>query len=76
MEDLKLLQYFSIHNHTEYSNLRLADCNIKFEKLIEEAKRLKLQGVCITDHECLSGHIKAIQLAKQIKQAIKETNNL
>lgn len=72
MEDLKLLQYFSIHNHTEYSNLRLADCNIKLEQLIKEAERLNLRGVCITDHECLSGHIKAIQLAKEIRETNKD----
>ena len=61
------LDFFSIHNHTEYSNLRLVDCNIKLKLLIDEAMKMGLKGVCITDHECISGHIQAIQIAKELK---------
>ena len=53
--------YFSIHNHTEYSNLRLLDCVNKVETLIQYAYDLGLDGICITDHETLSGHIKALK---------------
>ena len=57
--------YFSIHNHTEYSNLRLLDCINKVEDLIQYAFDLGLEGVCITDHETLSAHIKALKYYKQ-----------
>lgn len=57
--------YFSIHNHTEYSNLRLLDCINKVEDLIQYAFDLGLTGVCITDHEAVSAHIKALKFYKQ-----------
>lgn len=57
--------YFSIHNHTEYSNLRLLDCINKVEDLIQYAYDLGLSGICITDHESLSAHIKALKFYKE-----------
>ena len=27
--------YFNCHNHTEYSNLRLKDCNIRVKTLVD-----------------------------------------
>ena len=62
------LQPFLCHNHSEYSNLRLADCNIKLDKLIDYAVELGLKGIAITDHECLSGHIQAIQKIKELRE--------
>ena len=59
------MSYFSIHNHTEYSNLRLLDCINKVEDLIQYAFDLGLSGLCITDHEALSAHIKALKFYKQ-----------
>lgn len=58
------MSYFSIHNHTEYSNLRLLDCINKVEDLIQYAYDLGLEGICITDHEALSAHIKALKFYK------------
>lgn len=58
------MSYFSIHNHTEYSNLRLLDCINKVEDLIQYAHDLGLEGICITDHEALSAHIKALKFYK------------
>ena len=62
------MDYFSIHNHTEYSNLRLLDCINKVEDLIDYAHQIGLSGVCITDHEALSAHIKALKYVKKKKQ--------
>lgn len=53
--------FTSIHNHTECSNLRISDCTIKVPTLIDEAIRLGYKGVCITDHEAISGHIRFMQ---------------
>lgn len=60
--------YFGIHNHTEYSNLRLLDSTNKLTKLIDTAIDLGLSGIAITDHESLSGHIKAIQYQKKLNE--------
>ena len=49
---------------TEYSNLRLLDCINKVEDLIQYAFDLGLSGVCITDHEALSAHVKALKFYK------------
>lgn len=53
------MTYFSIHNHTCYSNLRLIDSINKPEDLLDYAVELELAGVAITDHESLSAHLKA-----------------
>lgn len=60
-----LRRYFSIHNHTEYSNLRLLDSINKVRLMFDRAIELGLQGFAITDHECLSAHIQAIQIYKE-----------
>ena len=43
--------FFNCHNHTMYSNLRLLDCIIKPQDLIDRAIQLGLSGIAITDHE-------------------------
>ena len=53
------MNYTSIHNHTEYSNLKLIDSINKVEELIQYAFDLGLNGVAITDHDSISGHVKA-----------------
>jgi DNA polymerase-3 subunit alpha len=60
--------YFGIHNHTYYSNIRLLDSINRPKKLIDKAIELGLNGIVITDHECLSGHMEVNQYAKEIKE--------
>lgn len=62
------MSYFNLHTHTEYSNLRLLDSTNKLKKLIDKAIELGLNGVAITDHDSVSGHIKAIQRQKKLKE--------
>ena len=57
-----------IHDHTRYSNLRLRDALATPEQLINRALELGLKGISISDHEALSGHIKANQYAQKIKE--------
>ena len=59
-------KYFSIHNHTHYSNIRLLDCIIKPANLIKYAMELGLSGVCITDHECLSASMEVNKIYKEL----------
>lgn len=55
----------SIHNHSQYSNLRLRDCIIKEEDLVKYAVELGHKVVGITDHECLSSWVKVENLIKK-----------
>lgn len=60
------MDYFNIHNHTEYSNIYLsADSINKVDKLIDRAKELGLRGIAITDHGVISAHVKALQYYKK-----------
>ena len=49
------------------SNIRMLDCIIKEDKLIDYALELGLTGVAITDHESVSGYIKALKYMKSLK---------
>lgn len=57
----------SLHCHTQYSNLRLRDCIIKENELIDYAIELNHEVVAITDHESISNHIKIEKYYKKIK---------
>ena len=65
------MSYFSIHNHTEYSSIRIIDSINKVKDLIDRAIELNLSGICITDHEVLSAHVQAIQYYKSLPDEIK-----
>lgn len=67
-----MVSYFGIHNHTEYSNLRLLDSINKPKDLIYKAKELGLTGVAITDHEALCSHIKVNKIAKELRETDPE----
>lgn len=53
--------YASLHNHTDYSNIRLLDSTNRLSNLIDNAYNKNLTAVAITDHDVLSGHVKAVQ---------------
>ncbi|WZK93724.1 DNA polymerase [Staphylococcus phage SpP] len=53
-----MTQPFLIHNHSDYSNLRLRDATNRVEDILEYALELGLPGIALTDHETLSGHVK------------------
>ena len=68
--------YFGVHNHTHYSNLRMLDCIIKENDLIDYAIKLGLSGVAITDHESVSSYIKALNYFDSLqKKALKVLEN-
>ena len=58
----------SLHNHTQYSNLRLRDCIIKEKDLIEYAVELGHEVVAITDHEAVCNAVKVEKIYKKIKK--------
>ena len=58
----------SLHNHSQYSNIRLRDCIIKEDKLVECAVELGHSVIALTDHEFTGGWLKfqeAILKAKE-----------
>lgn len=69
------MSYCSLHNHTEYSNLRLVDSINKVNKLIDRAVELNLTGLAITDHEALCSHVKAIKYRKKLLEQKKIDEN-
>lgn len=62
--------YFSLHNHSDYSNpsLGFSDSICKVKGLIQRAYDIGLQGVTITDHESLSAFIEAINYYENMKK--------
>ena len=54
----------SLHNHTDYSNIRLRDCINKIDDLLKRADELGHKAIAITDHECISSWVKVEQAAK------------
>ena len=58
----------NLHGHTDYSNIRLLDSTNTVESLIDEAIKLGHTGVAITDHESVSGHVRAIKYIKELRQ--------
>lgn len=59
----------SLHNHTEYSNLRLRDCIIRIDDALTYAEELGHSVFAFTDHESVSGWMK-------IEKAIKKHPNI
>ena len=64
--------FAELHTHSEYSNVRLIDSTIKIENLIDHAIDMGLCGIAITDHECLSSHVKAI---RHYKKKVESNDN-
>ena len=57
----------SLHSHTQYSNLRLKDCIVKENELIEYAGELGHKVVAITDHETTSCYLKAQEAWRKVQ---------
>lgn len=62
--------YFSLHNHSDYSNpsLGFSDSICKVSGLIQRAYDIGLQGVTITDHESLSSFVEALNYYESMEQ--------
>ncbi len=62
------MNYTNVHTHSEYSNIRLLDSINGITDLIDGAVESGYNGVGLTDHECLSAHVKAIKYTKEQKE--------
>lgn len=56
-----------LHCHTDASNLKLPDSINKVDQLIEAAYKKGARSLAITDHECVSNHVKAYSAVKKLK---------
>ena len=62
------MEFCGIHNHTEYSNIKLRDCIVKLPDLINRAICYGYKGIAITDHEVISGHVQALELQDSLRE--------
>ena len=60
--------HFDNHSHSWFSNLRLLDCINKPKDLIDQAIKLGLSGIAITDHETVSSWIEVNKYAKELQE--------
>lgn len=65
---MKLNYPGSLHGHSEFSNLRLRDCIIRIDDFLSYAVELGHEVIALTDHESVSGHLKALKAYKKIKE--------
>lgn len=66
--------YFNIHSHTHYSNTKILDSINTPQSLIENALKLGLSGIAITDHGLTSGWVQFEQEYSKIKEANPDFN--
>lgn len=58
----------SLHNHTEYSNLRLRDSINRIDELINYAIELGQEVIAITEHETIANALKVEKYYDKIKK--------
>lgn len=58
----------SLHNHSEYSNIRIRDSINKLNDIMWYAAKLGHEVFALTDHECVSGYVKAEDIYENIKK--------
>jgi len=60
--------YANLHSHSDFSNVRMLDSINKVDALIKYAGEIKLSGIALTDHECVSSWIDALNITKKLKE--------
>lgn len=68
MIEKNLKFYGSLHNHTDYSNLRLRDSINRYDTLIDYAIELGHEVIAITEHESVSNAVKVEKYYNKIKK--------
>jgi len=56
--------YIGLHNHTEYSNVKIIDSINRFDRMVDYAWDLNMSGLALTDHDCLSGTMQVLDIYK------------
>ena len=68
------MTYVSLHNHTDFSNIRFPDSINTVGDLIDQAYKIGLKGVAITDHECISSYVKIGEHITRRRKENPDTN--
>ena len=62
-------KFINLHTHDEYSNIRLKDSTNRIPRMIDYvANELGQKGFAMTNHDCLSNHVKYINAVKEMKK--------
>lgn len=69
------MKRYDNHTHTHKSNIINRDSTNFEDKLIEEALKLNLAGISITDHANLSSHVDALLYMKKIRKEAQDDVN-
>ena len=64
------MTYFSIHNHSHFSNFRLKDATSRPHEIIETAFEKGLTGVVLSDHETIAGSVAFWNYYKDNKERL------
>lgn len=56
--------YCTLHTHSEYSNIKIIDSINRFSRSVDYVWDLGLSGICMTEHDCLSGTLQALDIYK------------
>ena len=65
--------YCSLHNHTEYTQLRqMLDSTVKIPDLLQRVIDLGFSACAITDHGLISGHVAMLEAYDKIKEKCPE----
>ena len=56
--------YISLHTHSEYSNIKIIDSINRIDRMIDYAWDIGLSGLAMTEHDCLSGTLRALDCFK------------
>lgn len=62
------MRRFAPHNHTYFSNLRGLDALSSPEQLIDRAVEIGLAGLAITEHGCVSSHVRANEYGQEVQK--------
>lgn len=66
------IKFANLHGHSDFSNLRFLDSVIKVDEMIDSTYELGYSAVAISDHESLSGHVKAVNYLQANKDKFKD----
>ena len=72
---MKKRDYYSIHCHSEFSNVKVIDSINRYPRSIQYCWDLELSGCAMTEHDCVSGAIKYIDAFKSFINKIDESED-
>jgi len=69
------IDYITLHNHSDFSNIRLLDSINKPKELIDRAIELGFNGIAITDHEHLGALPEGLWYVEELQKENESLRN-